>query len=407
MHKIFIDQIDVPINYGLPTVSFKFSECEKGFFIRTNHKVEKGFRKPVIRVGCGKCDICKNEALERKQMKWVQRLSAMTEEYDVNRGHMIQWHVVTMSPEDYVPLKQFRGQVKRMLKALSLEMKRSHGVTFKYVVTYEGSFDEKNRYGNVGSDTRLHGNIILFIDSDDPEVYRAIESYCKDYWYRNNFRVHPEHGYKVSRVFNSGVDCYITKYISKESQTTRIMSSQFGWSAFMKDYNLKWLGLKEGDKVRRWAVYDGTGLKRLRALVNKSKQAQSTIRMSDSDALKFVARPKYLFTVEKSVPSDRFLTLDSGYKIWCKDNECLEKLKHRRNLLIVPENLDWSRHRNSSGLAAHWYDLVIQFNYRRSVFMDKEEYDRRMRLGMAAMEESASVASDLQNVNRNWEGYRK
>ena len=379
LNKIFIDQIDVPINYGLPTVNFKFSECEKGFFIRTNHKVPKGYRKPVIRVGCGKCDICKNERLERKQLMWVQRLSAMTEEYDVNRGHMIQWHVVTMSPEDYVPLKQFRGQVKRMLKALSLEMKRSHGVTFKYVITYEGSFDEKNRYGNVGSDTRLHGNIILFIDSDDPEVYRAIESYCKDYWYSHNYRVHPEHGYKVSRVFNSGVGCYISKYISKESQTTRIMSSQFGWKKFMEAYRLKWLGIKKGEKVRRWAVYDVTSLKGLRMLVNKSKQANQRIRISYSDGMKFVARPKKLFVIVKSNPSDRFLTLDSGYRFLAADKEesvHFDDLVSCKNIMIVPESLDWSMRRNSSGLAAHWQDLVHQFNYRRSCYAgSKEELD--------------------------------
>lgn len=200
LNEIYCDSADSPLSMSAAydNIGFYFTQCEEGYYIHSSHAVPAGFKKPVFRVGCNKCDICKNESLLKKQHKWVRRLSAMVDHHEKNEG-MTQWHVVTMSPEDYVPLGAFKGQIARMIDALQEDLKRNNrGYTVKYVVTFEGSFSERNRYGNVGGDTRLHANIILFIDVNDPAAYSHVEKYCKDYWLSNNFRVHPEKGYKVS-----------------------------------------------------------------------------------------------------------------------------------------------------------------------------------------------------------------
>ena len=314
LNKIFIDKVDSEVDSNIKMsssrekIGISFTECENGYYIHSSHPVPQGFKKPVFRVGCNNCDICYNEKLQRKQLKWIKRISAMVEEYEKNKG-MSQWHVVTMSPEDYVPLDSFKSQISRMIEALQKELKRKKDFTVKYVVTFEGMFSERNRHGNPGDDVRLHANIIFYLDTNNPDDYTFVEEYCKRYWSDHNFRVHPEKGYNVSRVFTAGVGGYIAKYISKESQTTRIMSSHFGWTKFMKAYDRHWLGLQEDQKVRRWAVWDGSRLKQLRKIVNDSKRSKEPIRMRDADMLKLLSAPERLFDVEKSVASGRFLTL--------------------------------------------------------------------------------------------------
>lgn len=380
LNEIYVDSAESPLSMSAAydNIGFSFTHCENGYFIHSSHKVPTGYKKPVFRVGCNKCDICRNEALQRKQLRWVRRISAMVDHYDKS-GYIVQWHVVTMSPEDYVPLPAFKSQIKRMIKALHRQIARDgKGFDVKYIVTFEGSFSERNRHGAIDGDTRLHANIILFMDTNKPDAYNYVEDYCKQYWTDNNFRLHPEKGYQVSRVFSSGVGCYIAKYISKESQTTRIMSSQFGWTAFMKEYDKKWLGIKDGEKVRRWVAWDGTSLKRLRDIVNRAKAAKQPIRMSHKDALEFLRPPEKLFVVEKSIGSERFLTLDSGYRLLTGDDESIEKLKMRHNIIITPANFRWFPRRGIGDqplLAQHYQELVHQFNYWRDHFqLDENHY---------------------------------
>lgn len=351
---------------GFHGVDSTFSECPDGYFISHSDPVPAGFKRIVMRVGCGKCDTCYNERLRYKQLKWTARISAMVEHYESNGG-MTQWHVITMSPEDYVPLPEFKQKIRKLHQALNKFLKDG-GYDFraKHVCTFEGHFSERNRYGNPGDSVRLHANLIFYLDTSDPAHYTLVKDYCEQYWKDHNTRTVPD-GYKVSRVFSSGVGCYISKYISKESQTTRIMSSQFGWAKFMEEWRLKWLGIEEGEEVRHWALWDVSRLKELRSLVASSKRSNQPVECSDQDMLRLMAAPTKLAVVERSTPSDRYYDLNGGFRI-CWANEGFTEMSIMSSgILVTPASFDWSMTRSRSVLAKHWQELVFQFQYRRSL----------------------------------------
>lgn len=367
LNRIYCDKVYAPL---ADSMDISFTKCKDGFFISSSHKVKEGFKKPVFKVGCNKCDICYNESLHRKQVKWASRLGAKVDAVE-RSGGSTQWHIITMSPEDYVPLDVFKNRIKRMLVALRDQLKRRGDFDIKYVVTFEGTFGEHNRYGNDGTNTRLHANLIIFIDKHSVANYNYVEEYCYTYWQNHSARVSSEGGYKVERVLTSGISHYITKYITKESQTTRIMSSQFGWTEFMEEYRRKWQGLKENEKVRRWAVWDVSRLHDLRSYVNRMRNGQAELHYPSRDIQSLMAAPSKLFVVELDIPSDRFLRIDRGYKICSANVDYTETSITSSEVVVLPDNFDWSMTRRPSELAKHWQALVFEFQHKLSLSMQR------------------------------------
>ena len=228
--------------------------------------MDPGFRRQAWVVGCSKrwCEVCQEEKKIRKRAKWSARLREMINWWSEHGGRVV-FKTLTVHDNQY-PLghEQLREWLQRLFKRLRADRR---GFQFKYwAITEKG-----------GGTDRLHAHVFFFL----PKIqeYRIINDVIDFYWESAHDAYITHH-----RPVDSGKAAanYATKYATK-AIGLRVLSSKFGWDAFMQKRRSAWLGIdgEDGGGVTRWVVVDET--ERARTLQGVSRRSPAELSSTVTD----------------------------------------------------------------------------------------------------------------------------
>ena len=288
-------------------VYLRLTKCEMPFTVYALSKPKPGFRRQAWIVGCGKCGICEDEKKERKRVKWRQRLTTMIDWWSEHEGTVV-FKTLTCHDMDYPDNEEtLRSWLQKLFKRL-----RKAEFGFKYWAIVE-------RGSRTG---RLHAHVLFFLTKG--QDYSSMEELMNAYWKKHHKAYVTHH-----RPVSSGAMAanYAAKYSTK-AIGLRTMSSQFGWTEFMRKRRAEFYGIEGG--TNKWLLVDED---------ERLKTLQGAERLSPVAAFESMANFTVVAHVESGRLTDSPLRDCGGLRVSCAENgEPIETLTLTASARLIPGN---------------------------------------------------------------------
>lgn len=282
----------------------RFTKCPNELVMYSPTLPKPGFRRQAWIVGCSRCDVCREERKERKRLKWRSRLSAMIDWWSANEGTVV-FKTLTCHDMDYPDnYEVLRGWLQLLFKRL-----RRNGFRFKYWAIAER-----------GSKTgRLHAHILFFLQKG--QKYAIINDVMDTYWKKHHLAYVTHH-----RPVSSGAmgAAYAAKYATK-AIGLRTMSSQFGWTAFMRQRRQEFYGIEGG--TRQWLLIDEE---------ERHKVLQGSEQLSPSQGYESMVNFTIVGYVESGRLTDNPLRECGGLNICGVNGELIATLTLTPSVRLIP-----------------------------------------------------------------------
>ena len=283
----------------------RLTKCNDSRPMYPSQPPRPGFRCQVWHVGCHRCDVCLEEAKERKRLKWLGRLSAMIDWWSVNEGKVV-FKTLTCHDMDY---PDNEVTLRYWLQKLFMRL-RKEKFRFKYWAIVEK-----------GSKTgRLHAHVLFFLQKG--QKYGIINDVMDTYWKKHHVAWVTHH-----RPVSSGVMAavYAAKYATK-AVGLRTMSSQFGWKLFMSQRRQEFYGIQGG--TRKWLLVDEDA---------RHKTRQGSEQLSPVAAFESMANFTIAAYVESGRLTDNPLRECGGLNVCAVNGELIETLTLTPSVRLIPD----------------------------------------------------------------------
>lgn len=284
----------------------KTTKCAMPQVVYASQPPQPGFPRQAWVVGCYRCSVCEQEKAERKRNKWRNRLSCMIDWWSQHEGSVV-FKTLTCHDLDYPDNEEvLRGWLRNLFKLL-----RWHKFEFKYWAVVER-----------GSKTdRLHAHVLFFLTKG--QKFGIINDVMDVYWQKHHKAYITHHRPVSSGAMGAN---YAAKYSAK-AVGLRVMSSQFGWAAFMKERRREWFGIPEGG-VKRWLLVDEG---------ERHKALQGSEQLSPEHAFESMVNFTVVGYAVSGRSTDNPLRECGGLKICGVNEERIETLTLTPSVGLIPE----------------------------------------------------------------------